>query len=204
MKCINNERQIGIAFRLYMDDNSDYYPAYEDWAAWGGQKGTNSNSSGEVAGNNLHGGNVDPTNRVMNTYIKNLEAYRCPAERGDPLWKIKSCWVGWGNCYLLQWCYDEFGVEHVGGRMVKQKVVTHSNKGNRIAQRPTTKIIMGDWNWFGDRSLTSNETVWHKASGKRVFPLLFGDTHTENWTFPPSYDKSFSYSTKPDVNGKFW
>ncbi len=43
-KCISNQHQIGIALALYVDDNADYYPAYEDWADFGGQKGTNSMS----------------------------------------------------------------------------------------------------------------------------------------------------------------
>src|SRR5215471_4984307 len=37
IKCINNQRQIGIALRMYVDDNSDFLPAYNDWATWGGR-----------------------------------------------------------------------------------------------------------------------------------------------------------------------
>ena len=37
IRCINNQRQIGIAFRLYVDDDNDFFPAYQDWAAWGGR-----------------------------------------------------------------------------------------------------------------------------------------------------------------------
>jgi len=71
-QCINNEHQIGLAIRMYVDDNNDNYVCYEDWAAWAGQRGTNSLASGEVPGNTLHGGNVDQTNRILNTYIKNV------------------------------------------------------------------------------------------------------------------------------------
>ncbi len=203
-QCINNSRQIGIAIRLYIDDNVDKYPAYEDWAAWGGQRGTNSLTSGEIPGNSLHGGNVDPTNRVLNVYLKNFQICHCPADKGDPLWDIRNCWEAWGNSYLLQWQNDEFGVEHVGGKMYRNISFKPSNTGNRIARRPATKILLGDWTWFGDRSLSRSQTVWHHQAGKRVFPLLFGDNHTENWAFPPSYDASYTYSTPPDVNGKFW
>src|SRR5438093_13129820 len=31
-QCYNNERQIGIALAMYVDDNRDLYPAYGDWA----------------------------------------------------------------------------------------------------------------------------------------------------------------------------
>src|SRR5579863_5199187 len=39
-QCISNQHQIGIALAMYVDDQADYYPAYEDWADVGGQKGT--------------------------------------------------------------------------------------------------------------------------------------------------------------------
>src|SRR5438445_13666186 len=32
-QCYNNQRQIGIALAMYVDDNRDSYPAYGDWAA---------------------------------------------------------------------------------------------------------------------------------------------------------------------------
>src|SRR5713226_5664547 len=68
-QCYNNERQLGIALALYVDDNKDLYPAYPDWAAWGGKRGTNM----------LHGSMVYETNRPLNRYTA-LETYHCPAD----------------------------------------------------------------------------------------------------------------------------
>src|SRR6266576_1130756 len=62
-QCDNNEHQIGIALALYVDDNKDFYPAYADWAAWGGKRGTNA----------LHGSLVWETNRPLNQYTRALE-----------------------------------------------------------------------------------------------------------------------------------
>jgi hypothetical protein len=104
----------------------------------------------------------------------------------------------------MQWYHDEFGVEHVGGKLARGVMYYNPTKGSRVAQRPATKIILGDWTWFNDRSVMNANTVWHRQAGKRVFPLLFGDSHTENWAFPPSYDASYSYDTQPNINGKFW
>ena len=83
-KCISNQRQMGIALHMYVTDSNDYYPAYPDWATWGGRLGTNSVPSQEVPGNSLHGGNVTPSDRVLNAYTAALELYRCPADKGDP------------------------------------------------------------------------------------------------------------------------
>jgi prepilin-type N-terminal cleavage/methylation domain-containing protein len=204
IKCISNQRQIGMALRLYVDDCNDFFPAYQDWATWGGRKGTN-NLSGSQPGDTLHGGNVDETNRVLNPYTRALEVYHCPSDLGDPFWPaVKvNCWEGWGNSYLLQWYASEFRVEFVGGSQFKNVLYNRSNKGSRIGLRPTNKLLMGDWNWYSARDVSNPRTMWHRQAGKRVFPLLFGDNHTENFTFPPSYETD-SASIPPDMNWKFW
>ena len=203
-KCINNQRQIGLALRLYIDDQNDYFPAYQDWATWGGRKGTNNLTSG-VSGNTLHGGNIDQTNRVLNSYTRAVELDHCPSDLGDPYWpEVKvNCWEGWGNSYLLQWYNDEYRVEFVGGQMINGVQYYRPNKGSRVALRPANKLLMGDWNWYSARDIKNPRTAWHHQAGKRVFPLLFGDNHTENFTFPPSYETE-SASVPPDMNAKFW
>src|ERR1051326_7994983 len=35
-QCINNQKQIGIALRIYSDDNSDFMPVQDGWGALGG------------------------------------------------------------------------------------------------------------------------------------------------------------------------
>src|SRR5215831_6800194 len=40
-QCVNNQHQIGLAFRMYSDDASDKYPVHDGWGAVGGQCPTN-------------------------------------------------------------------------------------------------------------------------------------------------------------------
>ena len=204
MCCINNQRQIGIAMRLYWDDNADYFPAYEDWATWGGRKGTNS-LTGVVSGNSLHGGNVDETNRVLNPYTKAVQIYHCPCDLGDPFWPAVTvnCWDGWGNSYLMQWYEDCYRVEFVGGFMVNGAIINSPNKVTRIALRPANKLILGDWNWYSARDINNPRTVWHRKAGKRVVPVLFGDNHVASFTFPPSYETE-SPLVPPDMDWSYW
>ena len=38
--CMNNEKQIGLAYHMYAEDNVDFYPVQQDWHAGGGTNGT--------------------------------------------------------------------------------------------------------------------------------------------------------------------
>ena len=55
--CLNNEKQIGLAYRMYADDNADYYPLQQDWASGGGTNG-------------MYDVYVAATNRPLNSYTK--------------------------------------------------------------------------------------------------------------------------------------
>jgi prepilin-type N-terminal cleavage/methylation domain-containing protein len=39
VKCISNQKQIGLAFKLYADDNREYFPVHSAWADVGGKIG---------------------------------------------------------------------------------------------------------------------------------------------------------------------
>ncbi len=83
----------------------------------------------------------------------------------------------------MQWYYDCYGVERVGGEANVQMTATISppNTGARVAVRRASKIILGDWNWYNQRPLNWKNVIWHNANkSKRALPLRFGDMHTEN------------------------
>src|SRR4030095_6223135 len=61
-QCYNNQRQIGFALTMYSEDARDSFPAYEDWATWGGKAG-----SGKTT---LHGGRIGGTNRPVDKYSR--------------------------------------------------------------------------------------------------------------------------------------
>src|SRR5438067_9608444 len=49
IKCMSNQKQIGIAYKLYSDDHSDSYPVHDGWASFGGKFWTNVSVSGNAA-----------------------------------------------------------------------------------------------------------------------------------------------------------
>src|SRR5438034_1211099 len=49
IKCMSNQKQIGVAYKLYADDHADLYPVHDGWASVGGKYWTNANVSGNAA-----------------------------------------------------------------------------------------------------------------------------------------------------------
>src|SRR5881394_2888283 len=100
--CMNNEKQIGLGYHMYAEDNAEFYPVQRDWAAGGGTNGT-------------YDLFVAATNRPLNRYTQVYALWRCPADKGDFLRIIKNCYNTYGNSHLVQWQHDSFRVRHVAG-----------------------------------------------------------------------------------------
>jgi len=182
-KCINNQRQIGLALYIYADDARDYYPVYQNWATWGGPIG--------LAIGNVHGGLVPAKDRPLNRQIPNTQIYACPADHGDAL-RLPTqytCYQAWGNSYLMTWGGDRYAVRHCGGN-TNGGYGTYAAtpiKTSEIARKAAHKLILSDWTWFGDRDPNDIRSVWHNIKGKPQFPTLFGDGHVSNFRFPDNY-----------------
>ena len=202
VKCMSNEKQIGLAFKLYVDDNADQFPVHDGWAATGGKYWTNAVTSGNAGD---YGGKVAETNRPLNRYAGSVEIFHCPADKGDALNPgPKSCWEGWGNSYLVEWAGEAFRVQHVTGDSTQAKNSPPGMpiKESRVALRPVTKIIQGDWPWHANRSINNAQSVWHNYKGKRFENMLFGDGHVANYHFPKEMDSWIS--TAPDMDFLWW
>jgi prepilin-type N-terminal cleavage/methylation domain-containing protein/prepilin-type processing-associated H-X9-DG protein len=202
IRCNNNHRQIGLGLHLYADDNRDNYPVYEDWGTMGGKTGVIT----------LHGGLVSVSNRPLNKYVAAYESWRCPADKGDSLWKsmfpkgIRSCYDAWGNSYLTVWAVETLRVKHVTGdsRAAKGSPQATPIKTSEIARGPSNKLIQGDWPWWADRDKNDPWSQWHNYKGQYRFNVLFGDGHTEFFAFPKeAYTWNYS-GPAPDPSFKWW
>lgn len=152
------------------------------------------------------GSPIEQTNRPLNRYTSNVEIYHCPSDKGDHLGSFAgSCWDGYGDSYLMAWANPRYRVEHVGGDSLAASGTPASLpiKGQRIAIKPSTKLILGDWPWFGDRDVNHARSAWHNDRGRSVFPMLYGDNHVENFRFPAGY-QAWSTAPAPDPAFDFW
>lgn len=200
IKCASNERQIGIAYQLYTDENQDSYPIHGDWATYGG------NIKGTVPTHNR----LAETNRPLNRYVPAVEMFHCPADRGDSYWPTaKTAYLGWGNSYLGMWSVDWFRTKHVtaDSQAPKGSKEARPIKSSEVALGASTKILQGDWPWHGSRHDAERrwgkQHEWHHDRGKTVFNILFADGHVENYLSPKGYEH-WLLMPPPDRNFKCW
>ena len=196
IKCLSNQKQIGIALNLYTDDFNSSYPLHGDWGTLGGRP-----TNGTVTTHNSR----NEKTRPLNSYAGNIEVFHCPADKGDPFWPIaRTCWDGWGNSYLPMWAVDWFKVKHVTADPFAAKGTPEATpmKTGDVARKASTKIIQGDWLWHGSRELKTAKGIWHNYKGKRVCNMLYGDLHVESYHFPKEMD---GWVNSPsDINFKWW
>lgn len=205
-KCLSNERQIGIAFLLYAEDNRETFPAAPSWSTIGGNLGL-----AAAYDSNRYGW----TNRPLNHFLPAPEVYFCPADRGDSLVdelrlrRIPTCYAGYGTSYLVQWAIDTWRVKHVAGDSLAPTTPQGKPiKTAEVAVRASSKIIQGDWHWHGNRHdptlpTYSMSSAWHNYRGQTRFNMLFGDGHVEFFAFPKDY-RLWDFSPPPDPNFKWW
>jgi prepilin-type N-terminal cleavage/methylation domain-containing protein len=200
VKCISNQKQHSLAYKMYADDNRGFYPVHDGWASVGGKYWTNANISGNAA---YYGGNVPESERPLDRYAANVEVFHCPADNGDSLNpQVKTCWEGWGNSYLVEWAGDDFRVKRITGdsKGTPGTYQALSIRDSEIALKPTTKIIQGDWPWHANRDVNANQTVWHNFRGRRYENMLFGDGHVESYVFPDAMSTWLGVAPDPSFN----
>ncbi len=192
-QCINNNRQHGLAWSLYVEDNRDSYPITTGWGDFGGQRGKPTATTAWLVP--YFGIYNDATNRPLNKYASALQSWYCPSDKGDPNYDAKNCFVEYGNSYCTQWASDPWGVKHVtaqpGGTPLK---------GSEVAARPATKIIQGDWIWENAGFDPAKNPPWHSFKGQRRYVMLFGDNHVEFFKFP----QTISDTAPVNLNNPYW
>jgi len=191
-KCLNNEKQQGLAYHMYADDNNDSYPAHKDWASVGGTNGTYDTF-------------VAATNRPLNQYVQSFETFHCPNDKGDILRNATNCFRQYGNSYLVEWAIDGFRVKRVtaDSQATRGSYNGTAIRSSEVALRPTTKIIQGDWIWHANRGYTDKKSIWHNYKGKSLTVMLFGDAHAEAYRFPTKEMPGW-VNTPVDMNFKWW
>jgi len=199
VRCISNQKQIGIAFTLYADDNRDQLPLCRDWASSGGKDGK-------------YDLFVAMTNRPLYPYQGSPEVFRCPSDKGDTFSdtargvKTTNCYVQFGNSYLMEWAADLARTKRITGDAgaAGSGYSGVSMKMSEVALSPANKIMQGDWIWHPNRGWDVSKSLWHNFKGKSLANILFGDMHVEAYKFPTIKDSDPFWQVAPNSANAWW
>ncbi len=198
IRCISNQKQIGLAFTLYADDSRDLLPVCRDWASSGGKDGT-------------YDVFVAMSNRPLFRYQGSPEIFRCPSDKGDIFsdtarnFKTTNCYVQYGNSYLMEWAADGFRTKHItGDRSNPSSYNGKSMTLSEIAQSSANKIMQGDWIWHPNRGWDNKKSLWHNYKGKSRVNILFGDMHVAAFQFPTLKDTDPFWAATPNPTNAWW
>ena len=215
IKCVSNQKQIGIAFQLYGDDNDQRFPPLAPPQVYG-------HRSFEFGG-----GDPDPdypqgrtmlaaTNRPLWRYTQSKKLFECPSDRGSDI-RIgippsKSLFGSWGTSYKYSsnpWTKtryefaDEIGLAGKRGTWIlapSQHVLVQD-----VPALPWQDLDSGD-SWFNS---------WHYPSGsvttrglkdfskKAVAPVLFVDGHVKHFNLAKHFRDNLAFPAEPTAD-RIW
>ena len=202
-KSINNQKQIGMAYVMYLNDHEGWFPRVAGPASVGGKQGDGMDSKGKLPNlvARLYGAKAPANERPLNEYVSDPRIFHDPADTGGGAFSVKSCWESFGNSYQPQVADDQFRVKRVLG---EKKEPAESYEGTSLHEseiiKPTNKIIQGDWNWPFDR-----EDAWHAKEGEARHIMLYADMHVSEFVFPPTTQMmKWQLQPAPDPSYKWW
>jgi hypothetical protein len=186
VKCLSNLHSHGVGFNGYLRDHFNTFALTKSWTDLSGK-------AGDPAMNptNLYGAKSIPyEQRPLNKYLGSAESSQCPADLGDSydspaFGTITNCFQAFGNSYQAPFSYDVLRTKKVFGQVSAAGAVTSKPaRYKQFAQSFSTKVIQGDFVWWGNRRIEFDKSRWHSEGAQRQYCMLFADWHASFTTFP--------------------
>lgn len=204
--CATNQRQLGFAFVLYMQDNKETLPQYAiapertDWK-YGGAAISSASTSGGDPGNAAAPVLLDAA-RPINRYVsgvgdssiaqESVTLFSCPGDRGVFARSSNSAVRIVPSVLERGTCFREFGTSYRANAMLLSSSAAGIDGSDRplklsdIATNPSRLLLLGDTAWYyatrdstdPDRTL---EASWHRVQDTGNMLAIDGSTRFVNF-----------------------
>jgi len=205
IKCVSNLKQIGIAFKLYGDDNNTKFPPIGPNFPIYEYGGGDPNRKVPMAG-----GMLAATNRPLWPYTQCREVFKCPADRGyeyRPLgWNSKNQFADFGTSYRYNynpWTKTRLPLaDEISGLAGKpESWISEPSRHVLICEPAALPWQAGDGNFLFHQ--------WHYPSGpvttldlknlskKAVAPVLFVEGRVQYFNLKKHFQLTSPYIAEP-------
>jgi prepilin-type N-terminal cleavage/methylation domain-containing protein/prepilin-type processing-associated H-X9-DG protein len=205
IKCVSNQKQIGVAFRMYIDENGSRFPAI--------------NPSSPASSFELGGGDPDPknnalasTNRPLYPYQGSAKVFECPSDRGtvaDADFTSLNLFKSVGESYK----YNENPWFDIPTKVkLADPIYGLAGKRDTWISEPSRQVLMHD-----PPALIVPQSAqwWHYGSGKQgtglqnlskksVAPILYVDGHVKFFNLRSFYQQHPLYTAEPTPERKWY
>ena len=206
IKCVSNQRQIGIAFQMYRDDNNTKFPPLGTsglgFYEYGGGDPDRSRPEAALM--------LGATNRPIWRYSQSRELFKCPADRGHdtrPAFPTpsKNQFADFGTSY-------KYNANPWTGTRLRpaDEINGLATKPESWIPEPSRHVLIHDlaalpWQDFDGFYLH----LWHYPSGKvttrdlknlskkAVAPVLFVDGHVKSFNFTQHFRNTVPFVAEP-------
>lgn len=178
--CLSNQKQIGLAYTFYVDENNSFFNIQNGWHS---ALGANPNDPSDLN-----------KGRLLNLYIDTRKVAKCPDDQGDALHNKANAYDAYGTSYITPYSYNAFGIGWI----------THQSTPKNISsfEDTTRKILLGDYPMHTNRSWDDIRSRWHSLGNLRKLNVLFLDMHAKTYTFPLQFNtRSHGDTPNADIWG---
>lgn len=176
--CVSNQKQIGLAFQMYLPDNNDVYPmaasrgafpsGNEDWIHW------------DPTSSNLNDANKSAIGPYFGSFTTNL--FRCASDKGvrKRAQEFAKRGIAGGRLYLFSYTMHSKDPEDPQGNGITSlydtSKIRHLYFKNSRITRPTEKVMLVEEDEPDDGRHTEGNLISERHS-KRSSNVCFPDGH---------------------------
>jgi prepilin-type N-terminal cleavage/methylation domain-containing protein/prepilin-type processing-associated H-X9-DG protein len=225
-KCFSNQKQIGIAFQLYGDDNDTRFPplaSYQEYGHRSFEFGGGDPDPNFVQGPRM----LKATNRPLWRYTQSRNLFECPSDRGYDMPSIgiqpsKSTFRTFGSSYKYNsypWTMTRYPFDNridQPDSKFADEIGLAGKRGNWIL-KPSQHVLVQDlpalpWqddsgvSWFLSYHYPSGSVTTgglKNFSKRAVAPVLFVDGHVKHFNLAKHFRDNLAFPAEPTAD-RIW